>query len=163
MLAWVGHGQRGEWGGPGTGAFNINGSPYHMALDSTTFNVGGQDHQMQASVIIVPPAPAITLDKTHGTIVDTNSDGKQDAGDTVTYSYLVTNTGNVTLSSLSVNDDNGTPGNTADDFTLTIAGTLAPGATTTVSSAPRLLTQADVDAGSVTNIATDHGTGGGRR
>src|SRR5262249_21499628 len=89
-------------------------------------------------------------------------DGKQDAGDTVVYDYKVTNTGNVTLSNLSVHDDNGTPGNTADDFTITIAGTLAPGASTTVKSSARTLTQGDFDTGKVTNIATDQGTGGGK-
>ena len=158
VLAWGGHvGNETEWGGPGTGAFNINGSPYHMALNSTTFNVGGQDHQMQSSVIIIPPNPAITLDKTAGAIVDVDGNGP-DAGDTVTYSYLVTNAGNVTLSNVNVVDDNGTPGNAADDFTINIPGTLAPGASTTVSSAATVLSQADVDAGSVHDIALATGT-----
>jgi hypothetical protein len=49
--------------------------------------------------------------------------GSPDVGDTVTYSYLVTNTSNVTLSNVKVVDDNGTP-DTGDDFTITI-GTLA--------------------------------------
>src|SRR6266540_773623 len=74
-------------------------------------------------------------------------------------SYALTN---VTLSTLSVTDDNGTPDIRTDDFTLSINGSLAPGASTTVMSAPRLLTQGDFDAGSVTNIATDQGTGGGQ-
>ena len=34
--------------------------------------------------VTLQPSPAIALYKTHGTIVDANSDGKQDAGDTVT-------------------------------------------------------------------------------
>src|SRR5262249_55592356 len=105
--------------------------------------------------------PSISLDKTHETIVDANGDGKQDAGDTVVYDYKVTNTGNVTLSNLSVHDDNGTPGDTSDDFTLTI-GTLAPGASTTVSSTARTLTQGDFAAGSVTNKAKAQGSGGGQ-
>src|SRR5260221_5517769 len=64
---------------------------------------------------------------------------------------------NVTLTNVSVTDNNGTPGNTADDFTISI-GTLGAGASATVSSAPRVLTQGDFDHGSVTNIATDTGT-----
>src|SRR5262249_14783651 len=80
--------------------------------------------------------------------------------DTVTYSYLVTNTGNVTLSNLSVHDDNGTPGNTADDFKIGRASCRETGEITTVSSAARVMTQADFDSGSVTNIATRQGTGG---
>src|SRR5262245_53319301 len=152
VLAWGAHvANEADWGA-GSGAFNISGSPYHVAID---FNGGHQDHQMQASVVVIPH-PSIALDKTHAAIVDIDNNGP-DAGDTVTYSYLVTNTGDVTLSNLSVHDNNGTP-DTGDDFTITIAGTLAPGASTTVSSAPRVLTQAEFDSGSVTNIATDQGT-----
>src|SRR5262245_27710442 len=102
------------------------------------------------------------MDKTHADIVDTYADGNQDAAETVTYSLHDALPIYVTLSNLSVHDDNGTPGDTSDDFTITIAGTLAPGATTTVSSSARVLTQADFDSGSVTNIATDQGTGGGQ-
>ena len=32
--------------------------------------------------VTIARSPAIALDKTNGTIVDTDSDGKQDAGDT---------------------------------------------------------------------------------
>ena len=37
-------------------------------------------------------------------------------GSTVTWTYNITNTGNVGLTNIIVSDDNGTPGNTADDF-----------------------------------------------
>src|SRR5258705_551331 len=61
--------------------------------------------------------PSMTLEKTHQAIVDANHDSKQDAGDTVIYDYKVTNTGNVTLTNLSVTDDNGTAV-TTDDFKI---------------------------------------------
>jgi hypothetical protein len=43
-------------------------------------------------------------------------------GSTVTFTYVVTNPGNVPLSSVVVVDDNGTPGNSADDFNATFTG-----------------------------------------
>ena len=41
------------------------------------------------------------------------------AGGTASFTYVLTNTGNVPLSSITVKDDNGTPGNLADDFSAT--------------------------------------------
>jgi hypothetical protein len=56
-------------------------------------------------------APAIDLEKSGTTI--------SKVGDSVTYTYTVTNTGNVSLGNVVIKDDAGTPGNTADDFQLT--------------------------------------------
>lgn len=76
------------------------------------------------------------------------------AGQTITYAFAVTNTGNVTLTNISITDP--LPG-------IVIAGgpipTLAPGATDTATiTATYVLTQADVNGGQVTNQATVHGT-----
>src|SRR5262249_27593174 len=110
----------------------------------------------------VGQTPTIALAKTDGGIVDANHDGKVDAGDTGTYSYTVSNTGNVTLTGLTVTDNNGTPGNTLDDVTITNLGTttLAPD-TSTTGTYTRTLSQSDIDAGSITNVATDRGVGPG--
>jgi uncharacterized repeat protein (TIGR01451 family) len=43
-------------------------------------------------------------------------------GSTVTFTYVVTNPGNVPLASVFVTDDNGTPGSAADDFNATFVG-----------------------------------------
>ncbi|MFN8195561.1 MAG: GEVED domain-containing protein [Nocardioidaceae bacterium] len=97
----------------------------------------------------LPANPSVTLDKTHGTITDLDANG-QDAGDTVVYSFLVTNTGNVTLTSVGVTD--------AKVGTVSCpATTLNPGASTTCT-ATYTLTQADVNTGSVNNTATASGT-----
>ncbi|MEU8386399.1 hypothetical protein, partial [Streptosporangium sp. NPDC048865] len=78
------------------------------------------------------------------------------AGRTVTYSYVVVNTGNTTLSALSVADTEfsgtGTPSAVACPVT-----TLAPQASTTCTST-YTVTQADIDAGSIVNSATASGT-----
>ena len=72
-------------------------------------------------------------------------------GSTVTWTYIVTNTGNIALSNVTVVDDNGTPGNTADDFTVGTIASLAPGATTT------LMATGTAISGQYTNTATASG------
>ena len=74
------------------------------------------------------------------------------AGTTITYSYRVTNTGNVTLESVGVTDP--LPGLSAVSCPST---TLAVGAVETCT-ATYTTTQADVDRGSVTNTGTASGT-----
>ncbi len=86
--------------------------------------------------------PALTIVKT---ATPTTYDS---VGDVISYSYLVTNTGNVTLSGpFTVSDDKAT------DETCPATASLAPGASITCT-ASYTITQADLDAGSVTNIAS---------
>ena len=73
-------------------------------------------------------------------------------GTVVTYSYLVTNSGNVDLSAVSVNDT------MTGLSTISCPGTsLAPAASETCT-ATYTTTQADVDVGSISNSATASGT-----
>jgi predicted peptidase len=51
-------------------------------------------------------------------------------GETVTYQYQVKNTGDAELTAVTVMDDNGTPGNSADDISVCTGISLASGATT---------------------------------
>ncbi len=91
----------------------------------------------------------ITLDKQFGGLTDIDGNG-QDAGDRLNYTFLVTNTGNVTLTAVGITD--------AKVTNLTCPSTtLAPGASTTCTGS-YLLTQADVDAGHLSNTATATGT-----
>ena len=69
---------------------------------------------------------------------------------------MAKNTGTVTLTALAVAD----PKAGAVSCPLT---TLAPGASTTCTAATYTVTQADVDAGVVANIATAHGQEPGQR
>ncbi|MEL6109124.1 MAG: SdrD B-like domain-containing protein, partial [Planctomycetota bacterium] len=68
--------------------------------------------------------PGIDIEKlTNGHDADTPEEAVEiAAGDTVTWTYLVTNTGSTTfdVSDVAVVDDNGTPLNTSDDFVPTL-------------------------------------------
>ena len=92
----------------------------------------------------IPPAPSIALDKTAGTPTGTT------AGSTIDYTFLVTNTGNVTLTGIVIDDPK--VGTVVCPVT-----TLAPAESTTCT-ATYTLTQVDVDAGHVANTATVTGT-----
>jgi hypothetical protein len=52
-------------------------------------------------------------------------------GEQVTWTYQVSNIGNVELSDLEVSDDNGTPGDTSDDVQVCSLAALAAGASFT--------------------------------
>ena len=89
----------------------------------------------------------LALDKQASAPVDVNGNGRPDAGDTVGYTFTLTNTGAVTLRALEVTD-----ARLAGDPRCPV-GPLAPGAAA-VCTATYTITQADVDAGSVDNTAT---------
>ncbi len=67
-------------------------------------------------------APGIDIEKSTNTIdADTPTGPVIPVGDTVTWTYVVTNTGDIPLADVTVVDDAGTPANLADDVTLTAA------------------------------------------
>ena len=75
--------------------------------------------------------------------------GFASVGDALTYDYVVTNTGNITLTApISISDDK-----IASVSCPSVGAGVTPGATLTCT-ATYLVTQADIDAGSVTNNAT---------
>ncbi|HLO32899.1 MAG TPA: sortase, partial [Anaerolineales bacterium] len=87
--------------------------------------------------------PALTVAKSQ------TSNGPYVAGDTITYSIVVRNTGNVTLTSVSVMDSNASLGACIP----LQASSLQPNATMTCS-ASHMVTQVDLNNGSYTNTAT---------
>lgn len=109
-----------------------------------------------SATVTATPAPALTLTKSVASIQDTNNDGLNDAGDKITYSFVVTNSGNTTLSNVTLTDPLLSGGN------VTIScpsSTLAPGASMTCTvSGPYSITSTQQTGGSVTNTATVTGT-----
>src|SRR5690606_33329666 len=105
--------------------------------------------------VVVPPerTPGLTIVKT-GTLNDLDGDGLIDLGETISYSFRVENTGNVTMTGVTVNDPllaNANISVTPGPQTLAPRGV----ATFTATYTP---TQAEIDAGQVENTATGTGT-----
>lgn len=93
---------------------------------------------------------SLTLVKSALPLADTNADGLSGAGDTISYSFLVTNEGTLAVSSVTIAD--------ASAFGLSCPpGSLAPGASMTCIGS-HVVTQPEVNTGSVTNTATATGT-----
>lgn len=94
--------------------------------------------------------PSLSLVKT-GEFNDVNNDGFANVDETISYSFTVTNTGNVTVSNITI----------SDKLVETVTGEkieLAPGASdNSTFSATYVITQADIDAGEVLNQALASG------
>ncbi|WP_307038726.1 DUF7507 domain-containing protein [Agromyces ramosus] len=100
------------------------------------------------AIVTAAAAPAIALVKTAAPTQVTA------AGQTVTYSFLVTNAGNVTLHAASVTETAFSGTGPAPVISCpSAAASLAPTASV-ICTAPYTVTQADVDAGQITNTAT---------
>lgn len=88
----------------------------------------------------------ISLLKSSEPLTDSNGDGLIGAGDVVSYTFLVTNTGTATVSALAIADTG------ASDLSCPVV-TLAATQSATCTG-QHLLTLAEVDAGSLSNTAT---------
>jgi uncharacterized repeat protein (TIGR01451 family) len=108
-----------------------------------------------SSTPVVSPPSAVTVDGARqpgiNVVKSANPTSFSKAGTLIYYSYLVTNTGNVSLTAVQIND----PMQELSEI-LCPATILAPGASETCT-ATYVTTQADVDAGSITDYATAQG------
>nr|WP_314845337.1 hypothetical protein [uncultured Microbacterium sp.] len=95
-------------------------------------------------------APALTVLKTAGTPTDVNGSGITDAGDTIPFSFLVTNTGDVDLTGVTVNDPK--------VGAVACPATALPVGDDMTCTATYTITTADATAGAVLNTATATGT-----
>ena len=118
------------------------------ALDPNNDPVRNSDDD----TIILTAAPDVTLEKVGEIKMDVvEPNDRVDVGDQIVYEFTVTNTGNVTLSGLTISD----PKVTVSGGTL---ASLAPGASdSTTFSGTYTLTLADINSGSFTNTATVSG------
>ncbi|WP_308130493.1 gliding motility-associated C-terminal domain-containing protein, partial [uncultured Flavobacterium sp.] len=99
------------------------------------------------TVTIIEQNPAIALIKT-ATFNDSNNNGIAEVGETITYNFTVTNTGNVSLSDVTVTDP--LPGVVVSGGPITLA---VGESDSTTFTAIYTITQADINAGSVSNQA----------
>lgn len=122
---------------------------------TTGTDPAGQSPTDEDTVTVIPGnAPSISLVKTGA--LATAPDGE--AGDTVTYTFTVTNTGNVTLRDVGISDPMPGLGTLTYDWSAASdVGTLEPNEVVT-ATAEYSLTQSDVDAGVVDNTASVEGT-----
>jgi LPXTG-motif cell wall-anchored protein len=102
------------------------------------------------AVVALPATPGITLTKTATPTVITS------VGQDIAYSFLVTNTGNVTLTAITV-DETAFSGSGTTPTVSCPDGPLAPAATVTCT-AGYTSTTADVEAGEIANTAVAVGT-----
>jgi gliding motility-associated-like protein/uncharacterized repeat protein (TIGR01451 family) len=103
------------------------------------------------TVTVYQDLPSINVLK-DGTYVDTDNNGKTNPGDTVTYTFVVTNTGNVDLTKITLADNNAT----------VVGGPIAllrPNEKdSNTFTATHVITQSDIDTGYVYNTAIVSGT-----
>ncbi len=123
-----------------------NGSVVNTAAVTGTPPSGTPIAPVPSNTVTVPAVQTSTLTVTKATTAGPFSA----AGDRLEYTLTVTNTGNVTMRSINVVD----PKVAAVSCP---SATLAPGAST-ICTGTRVVTQADLDAGSVVNTATVSGT-----
>ncbi|NKI35099.1 DUF11 domain-containing protein, partial [Wenzhouxiangella sp. XN79A] len=117
--------------------------------NTATAIAGGVTSNPSSALATAIQSPGLALVKTG--VLNDGGDGIADAGDTISYTFAVTNTGNVTITNITLTDP-----------LVTVAGgpipSLSPGATdSTTFSASYTLTQGDIDSGTFTNIATVDG------
>jgi uncharacterized repeat protein (TIGR01451 family) len=128
----------------------------NMARVTGTDPSGAQTSAIDSTTVSIPADPSIALTKSG----ERDAGGIPAAGDTVTFTFEVENTGSLTVGSIAIGDD--LPGLSTVTFGpwAGAEGTLAPGETVS-ASASYVITQADLDAGQVENTATATGVAAG--
>ncbi|MDQ7910998.1 SdrD B-like domain-containing protein [Phytohabitans sp. ZYX-F-186] len=143
-------------GGPYTvTAEDVKAGKVHNTATATGVDPNGEEVPSEPSEVEVPLDPAkplLVLDKKKDEVEDVNGNGLTDAGDKVTYSYELSNTGDVKVTDIQVTDDK------IANVSCPKAE-LAPGEKVTCTGGPYTITEADATAGKVVNTAVAKGKG----
>ncbi|NRT14925.1 putative repeat protein (TIGR01451 family)/gliding motility-associated-like protein [Flavobacterium sp. 28A] len=129
----------------GKSVTDISDDPSNLTNTDTNGNGNPDDN----TVFAITAKPELTVEKT-GVFIDSNGDGLAQVGETIQYSFEVSNTGNVTITGITINDP----------LSPVLGGpiTLIPGKTDSTTFATiYTLTQSDINKGNVTNAATASG------
>ncbi|MCL2737221.1 MAG: DUF11 domain-containing protein, partial [Propionibacteriaceae bacterium] len=130
---------------------DVNAGQIDNAAIVTGHSPTGDDPQGEDETTVdVVQNPGVDIQKAG--VLDPGAHTPVAVGDKVLYTFTVTNTGNVTLTDLVVTDPK------IADIDCGGATTLDPGDTTIVCHGTYSLTQTDIDAGHVVNVAYVHGT-----
>ena len=119
--------------------------------DTASATLSATDHATTPTVVLPTPKPGLSLQVTP-TPLDGNGNGVTgEAGDLVSFSYILTNTGTVPLTDLTVRDRLLLPG-----LACTPVARLEPGASVTLQCTGNIytLTTTDINAGQITHTAT---------
>jgi uncharacterized repeat protein (TIGR01451 family) len=81
-----------------------DGTLDNTATLAATYATGGVISDTDSVAIPITRTATVDLAKSFAFVTDLNSDGLAGVGDVIRYTYIVTNTGNVLLSNLSIND-----------------------------------------------------------
>jgi uncharacterized repeat protein (TIGR01451 family) len=130
------------------------GTVTNTAIASGAIGATAVQSNASTATVSIDREPALSLVKS----ASPAAPAEFKAGQTITYSFVVTNTGNVTITDPGVQEDTFTGTGTLAAPTCPTTASLAPGEQV-VCSTEYTVTQADIDAGSVTNSATADGTG----
>src|SRR5690606_25332416 len=126
---------------------NGDGAIVNVATALAEAPDGSPVRSAQAAASVPVAAPGLAIEKS-ASFADTDGDGMADVGETATFTFLVTNTGNTVLTDVEVRGPR---------IGVTIAiGTLAAGASTTVT-ADYVVTEADIVAQELVNSAKASG------
>ncbi|WP_460796655.1 DUF7507 domain-containing protein [Microbacterium sp. GXF0217] len=133
---------------------DVDAQSVHNEATASGDGLGPVDDSASADVAVTG-ADGIGLVKSAAAIEDANGNGVTDAGDTIDYTFAVTNTGTTTVSELSIADA------MIDGEITCEATTVAPAEMVLCGPVTVALTQADIDAGEVVNTASASARGAG--